>query len=198
MIIYFIGGEDVKRRSCFEIMKSAVNDAGVNPKVLVLLLTTEDRTKIDKYTKIIRNYFFDLGVRKIDFIYPWSTDFEISNYNLIYIPGGLPEVFLKYARKFRLFDKIKKFNGVIVGNSAGALVLCKKCIITADEDHPETKIVEELGLVNFSVEVHYKGNENLMRDLSKNVEVYAISENSTVRYDTVKKEFRFYGKVFHF
>ncbi len=47
MILYFIG-EDVKNRGCFEVMKSAVNYV-MNPKVLFLILTTEDKTRIDKY-----------------------------------------------------------------------------------------------------------------------------------------------------
>ncbi len=66
-------------------------------------------------------------------------------------PGGLPKVFFKYARKFGFVNKLKNFDGIIVGNSAGAMVLCKKCIITADEDHPRTEVVEGLGLVDFSV-----------------------------------------------
>ncbi len=195
MILYFIGGEDVKTRSCYNIMKSAMKDAKGN-RVLVLMITTEDTTKIERYKHLLLDYFHDLGA-EVSFIYPWSEKVKLDC-DLIYIPGGLPKVFLEYAKKFNLKELLKKFNGVIVGNSAGALVLCKDCIITADEDHPETEVVSGLGLVNFSVEVHYNGNEELMKKLVKDREIYAIEENSAIRYDTETKEFRFFGKVHHF
>ncbi len=195
MIIYFIGGEDVKTRSCYSIMKSAMKDAK-GKRVLILMLTTEDTTKIEKYKHVLLDYFHDLGA-EVSFIYPWSEKVEL-NCDLIYIPGGLPKVFLKYAEKFNLKKLLKKFDGVIVGNSAGALVLCKDCIITADEDHPRTHVVPGLGLVDFSVEVHYDGNEELMKQLAKGREIYAVEENSAIKYDTKTKEFRFFGKIHYF
>jgi len=80
-----------------------------------------------------------------------------------------------------------------MGNSAGALVLCKEVVITKDKDNPKTEIVEGLGLVDFSAEVHYNGsNGDELIELAKERTIYAIAENSAIIYDG---SFEFIGKV---
>ena len=196
MIIYFIGGEDVKKRTMKEIYIRALSEAK-NKKVLVLLWTTENEEKRKKYAKILSDYFYDVGAEKVIAVEP-NIDKEqleklIGEVGVIYLPGGLPEVLIKYARKYNLESLLKNFNGVIIGNSAGALALCKDVIITKDEDHPETKIIKGIGLVDFSIEVHYdESRDDELKNLAKDRTIYAVSEDSAIRYDG---NFEFFGKV---
>lgn len=77
--------------------------------------------------------------------------------------------------------------------------MCKECIITKDEDHPYTEIVTGLGLVNFSVEVHYNSSRDYeLRKLSRGREIYAIPENCAIRYDSNTKIFHFFGDIYLF
>ena len=191
MKLCFIGGEDVKRRTMKKIYKKLMHG-----RILVLEWTTENEEKIAKYKKVLSDYLSEFGNVKILDLKTNSKEVkeEIKKANVIYIPGGLPEIFMKYARKFKLKSALSNFNGTIIGNSAGALVLPKKVIITKDEDHPKTKLLNGLGLVNFSIEVHYHNNDDELRQI-RVTPIYAITENSAMIYDTETKEFEFYGKV---
>ncbi len=193
MIIYFLGGEDVKKRTCFEIMRKALADAK-NGRVLIIPWTSESKEKVEKYKKILTEYFKDLGAKSITFAELSDTQStlatKINDADLIYIPGGLPEVFLKYAAQKNLTTLLRNYKGVIVGNSAGALVLCRECVITKDEDHPTTKVMPGLGLVDFSVEVHYTPErDEELKELSKGRKIYAIPEHCALVYQDGVLEF---------
>ncbi len=202
--IYFLGGEDVNKRSSIEINRSAFEEAGDCPKALVFLWTTDDERKMRKYSSILSRYFLDLGVKSIAFARTSESLDEISrkikSSDLIYIPGGLPKTFLKHAAQKGLSYLLSDYEGIIVGNSAGALVLCKECIITTgNRSGPYTEIVSGLGLVHFSVEVHYSpSKDSVLKELSRGREIYAIPEDCGIRYDTSANKFTFFGEIYLF
>lgn len=63
--IYFLGGEDVNKRSGIRIYKEALKETGSSPKVLILPWTSEDQQKNKKYFHILYEYFLDLGAESI-------------------------------------------------------------------------------------------------------------------------------------
>ncbi|HDD05104.1 MAG TPA: hypothetical protein ENF51_01280 [Candidatus Aenigmarchaeota archaeon] len=200
MRIYFLGGGDVKKRECKEIYKKAFREAGERPKVLMLPWTTTSEEKRERYKKIIKEYFEDLGA-EVRFAEAFEPIEEIRRKirasDVIYLPGGKPEVFMNYARGKRLGELLKGFQGVIVGNSAGALVLCEECLITRDEEYPETVVIPGLGVVNFCVEVHYDPSEDEeLKELSKDRKIYAIPERCALVFDG--QEFETIGTVYLF
>lgn len=202
--IYFLGGEDVNKRSCIEINRSAFEEAGNCPKALVFLWTTDNERKIRKYSHILSKYFSDLGAKSIAFARTSESIDEISrkikSSDLIYIPGGLPKIFLKHAAQKGLSYLLSDYEGIIVGNSAGAVVLCKECIITTrNRDNPHTEIVSGLGLVHFSVEVHYgPSKDNVLKEFSRGREIYAIPEDCGIKYDSSASKFTFFGEIYLF
>jgi len=180
----------VKERSSFWIMRRAIEHAAPEPKAVILLWTSEQKEKIQKYTKILSDYFKELGTASVRVFPPNSEPNGIraalEEANVLYLPGGRPELLLEHIREKELEKDIISFQGVIIGNSAGALVIGKYCIITPDEDYPELKILPGLNLVPFSVEVHYEPapekDEMLSEISNKTGLVFALPENTAIIY----------------
>lgn len=83
-----------------------------------------------------------------------------------------------------LLPIIRRFPGVLIGVSAGALALCKDCIMTKDEDYPETRIIEGMGFVDFSVEVHYHdGIDAELLPLSAGRTIFAIPDGCALMWE---------------
>jgi len=197
-VLYFLGGEDVEKRDSIQINKMAFTKAGELPFVLYFPWTA--RT-IDKHRRIISEYFKELCARRIEFVELSDTLDEIvkkvNESDLIYLPGGDTKLLVERLKNAKVSRLLQNYDKVILGNSAGALALCRDCIITKSKRHLETRIFQGLGLVDFSVDVHYEPSkdEELMR-LSKERRIYAIPEKSALVYD--KGYMSPIGKVFLF
>jgi peptidase E len=186
--LYFLGGEDVEKRDSIEINRRAFMDAGGTPSVLVFPWTTESVDDTDERKKIIVDYFEDLGASYVDFAkYSDSVEeiaLKVDRSDLVYLPGGLTRVLMRRMRNKNVDNLLRKYHKVIVGRSAGALVLGKKCILTINRETPVTVIASGIGLVGFSVKVHYHpARDRELKSLSKEGRIYGIPEHSALVYD---------------
>lgn len=78
---------------------------------------------------------------------------------------------------------LRNYDSVIVGRSAGALALCRKCVITT-RGRSTIKIISGLGLVDFTLKAHYKlGRDHELARFSKEEKVYAVPEGSALVHD---------------
>jgi len=209
MELYFVGGEDLKTRDSKRINKQAFKAAGT-PKILIVPWTVEPIEEPNKYWKIMEDYFTDLGAKEINFAKIGDSTKELARKvgrcNLIYLPGGDPRVLLKNLKAKGMDKLIKNFEGIFIGNSAGALVMCDKyAVVKRQDDYPKTTFYKGLGLVNFSVSVHYKSKvphlagesaDEELQNLSKNRKIYAIPERCALIYKN--KKITFIGKVKEF
>ena len=81
---------------------------------------------------------------------------------------------------------IRSFDGLIMGDSAGALIQLDSYHVTPDRDYPEYAYYEGLDLIHgFDLEVHYCGsteqNNSIRRCIQeKGMPVYAMPEQSGV------------------
>jgi peptidase E len=92
---------------------------------------------------------------------------------------------------------LRKYDGVVVGRSAGALALGKKCVVTRSRRTPTSMIISGIGLVDFSVKAHYKpSKDGELKRLSKEETIYAIPECSALVYDN--DALSFIGNVYLF
>ena len=183
--LYFIGGGNLVGGELESIDKIYIKQSS-RKSVFVLDLTTNNPEKLAKYRNFLRNYFVRLGIQKISFFSESDLENlkgELNNYDIIYIPGGNTKKLLENLRLHSIGKILNAYEGIIVGNSAGALVLCKNTIITKDEDNPKTIILEGLGLVDFSVEVHYDGSQDTeLSQIKKNYIIYTIPEAAALIY----------------
>ncbi|MFP3467722.1 Type 1 glutamine amidotransferase-like domain-containing protein, partial [Leifsonia sp. SIMBA_070] len=94
--------------------------------------------------------FGDIGMEHIKLLDYRLTNQEMQNeikdHNVLYFTGGRPEKLMESLIAKELIQAIKGFPGLMVGVSAGALVFCRDCIITKDEDYPETQVIKGLEL----------------------------------------------------
>lgn len=209
--LYLLGGEDIRKRSSQHIMKKAIADAGSNPTILIFPWTSERVDNEGEYRALMTEYFLDLGAETIQFAEPWDPFGALikkaRSSQLIYLPGGNPQLLIDRMLISRGDEILAEYDSIIVGNSAGALALCKKyvAIIGQGEAHL-TRFFKGFGELDFAVAVHYKpddGHENHSADkellnLSEKsaTKIYAIPEDSAIIYNKGKLEFD--GKVFQF
>jgi len=184
--IILCGGGDIIAGELKEL-DSQVIKSSENKKILVLDLTTNNPKKINKYNLFLKKYFLNLGATEIKFISDFSkeknTDF--NEFGIIYLPGGNPITLLE-----NLIEKkvdLRFFRGILFGNSAGALVLSKNLIVTKDKNFPKTFIRKGLGIIPFSVEVHYNSSKDLeLEKIKLREDIYAIPEKDFIKINQSK------------
>jgi dipeptidase E len=181
---YLLGGENTHHQDAKDINQAAFNDAGQSPTVAVFswARASFDRSYLKR--KLVFDYFRSLGAGAVNVVDFWGTHKEIeqtlSESNLVYLTGGVPSVLLERMRKLHVDELLKDFSGVVVGRSAGALVLCKKFCVTYRSDS-SVELMEGFGLVNINLKAHYKaGKDGELLELSKKEPIYAVPKGSAV------------------
>jgi peptidase E len=199
--LYFLGGENVAKRDSREINEAAFDDAGGAPTVLIFSWARASFNQAYKRRLRLFNYFRTLGARTVDFASYSDTLEEITRKversDLIYLPGGLTSVLIERLKNKSVDRLLLKYEGVVVGRSAGALALGRKCVVTKNRRNPTSEIISGIGLVNFSLKAHYKPSKDaVLKNLSKREKIYAIPEGSALVYD--EGTLSFMGNVYLF
>ena len=201
----------MRKRSSQNIMEKAIADAGPNPTLLIFPWTSERIDNEGEYRALLTEYFLDLGAESIQFAEPWDPYGALikkaRSSQLIYLPGGNPQLLIDRMLISRGDEILAEYDGIIVGNSAGALALCKKyaAIVGQGEAHI-TRFFKGFGELDFAVTVHYKPDDDdenhsadkellALSDKSA-TKIYAIPENSAIIYGKGKLEFD--NQVFQF
>jgi peptidase E len=199
--LYFLGGENVIKRDAREINEIAFRDASEAPRVVVVPWARASFDKAYKRRKRLFDYFRSLGAMTVDFVEYSDTHEEVAGKvecsDLIYLPGGLASVLVERLKNRSVDRMLRKYDGVVVGRSAGALALGKNFIVTKNRRPPTSMIISGLGLVDFSVKAHYKpSKDGELKRLSKEETIYAIPERSALVYDN--GALSFIGNVYLF
>ena len=187
---YLLGGENTHKRDAQEVNQRAFHDAGDAPKVLVFSWARASFDNTYSKSKIIFDYFRSLGASTINIV-SYSTPHQeikekICGSDLVYLTGGVPSMLIERLRKLGVDSLLKDFEGVIVGRSAGALALCRKCVITY-RSNCEVKIIEGLGVVDLTLKAHYKLDiDEKLKELSKTQDIFAVPKDSALIYDNGK------------
>ena len=190
---YLLGGENTHKRDAEEINQRAFNDAGKSPRVLVFSWARASFDRAYPKSQLLFDYFRSLGACSVNTVNYSCTIEEIkekiSETDLIYLTGGVPTVLVERLKKSGIRSLLGNFEGIIVGRSAGALALCRKCIITCRKTS-EIKVIQGLGLVDLTLKAHYKlcKDEKLIV-LSKTENFFALPKNSAIIYDNGKLSF---------
>jgi peptidase E len=201
MKLYLLGGENVAKRDSREINEVAFDDAGGAPAVVVFPWARASFDQAYKRRKRLLDYFRSLGACTVNFANYSDTSEEITrkieHSDLIYLPGGLASVLVERLQNKSVDRLLRKYEGVVVGRSAGALALGKKCVVTKNRRNPTSKMINGIGLVDFSVKAHYKPSKDAaLKTLSKQETIYAIPERSALVYDD--GDLSFMGDVYVF
>jgi peptidase E len=183
---YLLGGENIRKRDGEKVNQHAFNAAGGSPEVLVFSWARANFDKTYQRQKLVYNYLRYLGAKSVtiaDFsISKQKLEEKISQTNLIYLTGGSPSILIERFKRMEVDTLLKDFKGVIVGRSAGALALCKKCVVTI-RTIQQVKIIDGLGLLDLTMNAHYtcKKDEQLKR-LSIDEQIFSVPRGSALVY----------------
>ncbi len=184
--LYLLGGENIVKRSAVEVNERAFQEAKEPRFVVVFSWAKASFDRKYEKRKMLTDYFISLGAGSVDFV-EYSDPSEviaqkIASSNLIYLTGGYVNALVERLVKRHVDSLLRHYPGVIVGRSAGALALCKKCLITCHSSQ-KVKLVEGLGLANLTLKAHYKPQKDpaLLR-LSKGEKIYAVPSRSAIIY----------------
>jgi len=181
---YLLGGENTHKRDAEEINQSAFNDARKSPIVLVFSWARASFDRTYPKSQLLFDYFRSLGASTVNTV-DYSCTVEeikekISESDLVYFTGGVPTVLIERLKKSGIRSLLRDFEGIIVGRSAGALALCRKCVITCRRTS-EIKVIDGLGLVDLTLKAHYKlGKDEKLIRLSKTEDIFAVPKDSAL------------------
>jgi dipeptidase E len=197
--LYLLGGENVHRKSAKHVNEKAFADAGGQPNVLVFPWA---RPYFDnKYGKrrLLIDYFRSLGAENTAFAeydHLENIGEKLAESNLVYLTGGQTSVLIERMKNMGLDRQLRSYSGVIVGRSAGALALCKKCLTTC-RSNSKLKVVEGLGFVDITMKAHYlRSREDALRRFSLKEAFFAVPSKSALVYEN--HELSSIGRVYVF
>ena len=185
--VYLLGGESIKKRDGEKVNAQAFSDAGESPNVLVFSWARASFDRTYQRQKMVHDYLRYLGADYVTFV-DYSTPLKelkekISQTNLIYLTGGSPSILVERFKRTGVDALLDAFEGVVVGRSAGALALCKKCVVTL-RPNKQVKIVDGLGLIDLTLKAHYSPRKDeQLKMLSMGERIFAVPRGSALVYD---------------
>ncbi|MGC8618386.1 MAG: Type 1 glutamine amidotransferase-like domain-containing protein [Thermoplasmata archaeon] len=137
-------------RTQSSLFRELVSNGNVN-SILIIPWTTDSLEKEYSYREIYLSYFRDMGFQHVDFIERNDSEIEIeqkfSISDVLYLPGGDPITLKKEIESKSLQRRISGFGGIVIGNSAGAIVL-------ANCGYASGELYKGFGIIDLNIEVH--------------------------------------------
>ncbi|MGX8834050.1 DUF952 domain-containing protein [Amedibacillus sp. YH-ame6] len=123
-----------------------------------------------------------------------SAKNKIVNSSVVFFTGGAPDLMMKRIHEFDLQETLARYQGVMIGYSAGAMIQLREYHITPDVDYPSFSYEEGLLMVDgFDIEVHYEETDvqhEYMKKViqEKQCKIYAIYDDGgvVVKEDTIE------------
>ena len=117
---------------------------------------------------------------------------KIERSNVLMLTGGNPVLMMKRIKELRLKPFLKNYQGVMIGYSAGAMVLL-------DCYHMDDSFYAGIGcLSGFDIEVHYEGQKAEQQRMQKireekHINVYGITDQGGIQIN--EGQMTFFGNV---
>ena len=97
---------------------------------------------------------------------------KVKTSDIIYFSGGLPDRMYNRIIEFDLYDTLRQHDGIIMGDSAGAVIQLAEYHLAPDRDYPTFNYYKGLSYLNdFYLQVHYENtpvqNEAIQRVLTE-------------------------------
>ena len=128
----------------------------------------------------------------------------IKESDILLFPGGNPEMlYSKIVQEKELLYDIKHFKGIVIGESAGAVLQFKRYFITAKNNYYGYEaFYDGFGILNdpFYIDVHTDSNINYLNrlkeiSLEKKKDVYAIYDDGCIVVNRKTNEIKTFGHV---
>lgn len=152
-----------------------------------------DFEKGGEYYEKIVNSFIPYGIpeKHITWVHYFKDDHDsavkkLKSANIIYFPGGAPDLMMKRINEFDLIEVLEAHHQVFIGSSAGAMIQVKNYHIAKDFDYDRFSYEEGLNLISdLSIEVHYRRKKVQRRAIKKvwrayRHDVYGIPDDGMI------------------
>ena len=169
MIRYYCSGFDINNafgHGLGNMFKSELKDT----KSIVYIPGNPEKVEKAKRKNVplFTEYFKNIGIEfeQTNVITPNLTEEQakemIRNASFIMLMGGNPFKQKEMCRKLGILSDLKNYNGVILGFSAGAMLMSQYIIITpCSEEYPDFHVEEGLNLDGLSIYPHNNTSEEI-------------------------------------
>lgn len=197
MIRYYCSGFDVNNafgHGLGDMFKSELKDT----KSIVYIPGSPEKIEKakTKYVPAFTTHFKNVGIEfeKVNIITPDLTSEEakrmIQEASFVMLMGGDPFKQKEMCEKVNIMEELRAFNGVMMGFSAGAMLMSKYIIITpCSEEYPEFRIENGLNFDNLSIYPHNNTSDTAYPD------VLEVGEEIYKKQDLIKVANQ-YGKFY--
>jgi peptidase E len=147
------------------------------------------------YQKMIDSFEpYGIKENQISFVYYYDMTKEeakrnIDKADIIYFPGGAPDLMMKRINEFELKEHLEKQEKIFIGSSAGAMIQFSQYHISPDLDYDKFSLHEGLNFIDkFIIEVHYRRRKKQKSSLRKmyrdtHKPIFAIPDDGAIIYD---------------
>jgi len=187
--LILIGGGDYRKNENIEIDDYISKLLKREDKILIIPFAVKEEYRRENRVNSIKKVFNRRGFFNFDYLNERLEDLEsmekkISSASAIFITGGDPKLLIKTLKNVKIIDSLKKFEGIIIGYSAGAMIFRNPMIILGgiDEKYERTESIN-LGIdfYKFVVSPHYLNNQDfLLLKESRDKSILAIADKSAV------------------
>lgn len=129
---------------------------------------------------------------------------KLKNSNILVIPGGNSEMlYYKLAMEYELLYAIKYYEGLIIGESAGACTQFREYFITKENNYHGYKAwYPGFGVLNdpYYIDVHTRDDDEYLKQLQKISNkrkkiIYALHEEDSILHNRDTGEFNLIGNI---
>jgi peptidase E len=142
------------------------------------------------YFNVNKNWFNIIGIKfKEYYLIDNRTDKKTSldilnNASCIFLMGGQTREQIKYIKENDFVELLQKYNGIVMGISAGAINLAVKPISFGhSENEEETIIYDGIGLTEKIIYPHFEINGKMVNEIKKyslNYCIYGLCDYSAI------------------
>lgn len=199
-ICCFFSGFDKDNGFSSEIGKRLRENIRASHSLVFIASCPSGHEKTDLYTRGHVNWFRKVGIvfEKVDVLDNRKTAREcaqlIKDASAIFLCGGTALLQIEFIRQNKLIPLLKRFDGVMMGMSAGAINMAENSFYSADDDYGQTHIYKGIGLADISVEPHFKADnitllEKELLPFSDQIDIYAMCDDSAIIIDGDKRQY---------
>ena len=199
-IYCFFSGFDKDNGFPSEIGKRLRENIRAKQSLVFIASSPGGHEKTDLYTRGHINWFQKAGIvfEKVDVLDDRKTAREcaqlIKDASAIFLCGGTALPQMEFIRQNKLIPLLRRFDGVMMGMSAGAINMAENAFYSADDDYGQTHIYKGIGLVDISVEPHFvtDNTELLEKELlpfSEKIDIYAMCDDSAIIINGSKRQY---------
>ena len=166
------------------IVDQIKNSLNGNNTLLFIASSPDDEEKINLYTNLLFEGLKLSGISFNEYLVLYSSTVDnaqeyIDKANMIFLSGGDTYVQNEFFKRINLREKLEKFNGLIIGQSAGAINMADDVFNSPEEmENSEPVFFKGLGLTNINIEPHFMLDDSNFDESEKYQRDAILSESN--------------------